>query len=73
MHRTPNPKNCFFADQGGMGSNTRNEIYYIGIIDILQDFTIRKAAEFSMRFACTVGLPSRGCCRLGQSLAKAVG
>nr|CCM14971.1 Putative phosphatidylinositol-4-phosphate-5-kinas e-likep ro tein [Leishmania guyanensis] len=40
---------CFTADQGGMLSNKvpglRQEIYYIGIIDILQEYTARKALE----------------------------
>ncbi|KPI85935.1 phosphatidylinositol-4-phosphate-5-kinase-likep ro tein [Leptomonas seymouri] len=40
---------CFTADQGGMMSNTvpglRQEIYYIGIIDILQEFNARKRLE----------------------------
>ncbi|TPP46809.1 Phosphatidylinositol-4-phosphate 5-Kinase family protein [Leishmania donovani] len=40
---------CFTADQGGMMSNKvpglRQEIYYIGIIDILQEYNARKALE----------------------------
>lgn len=40
---------CFTADQGGMLSscevNGRQEIYYIGIIDILQEYTLWKRSE----------------------------
>lgn len=40
---------CFTADQGGMMSNKvtglRQEIYYIGIIDILQEYDARKMLE----------------------------
>ncbi|KAG5494040.1 hypothetical protein JKF63_01874 [Porcisia hertigi] len=40
---------CFTADQGGMMSNKvpglRQEIYYIGIIDILQEYNARKVVE----------------------------
>ncbi|KEG09574.1 putative phosphatidylinositol-4-phosphate 5-kinase-like [Trypanosoma grayi] len=40
---------CFTSDQGGMASTdqpgTRREIYYIGIIDILQEYNLRKKME----------------------------
>ncbi|KAK7196279.1 phosphatidylinositol 4-phosphate 5-kinase alpha [Novymonas esmeraldas] len=40
---------CFTAEQGGMMSNRvpglRREIYYIGIIDILQEYDARKTLE----------------------------
>jgi len=39
----------FGVDEGGMGSYTRPEIYYVGIIDVLQAFNIRKTAEYFVR------------------------
>ncbi|ORC93710.1 putative phosphatidylinositol-4-phosphate 5-kinase-like [Trypanosoma theileri] len=40
---------CFTSDQGGMLSTeqpgTQREIYYIGIIDILQEYNVRKRLE----------------------------
>eukprot|EP00668_Euglena_longa_P002234 GGOE01002579.1.p1 GENE.GGOE01002579.1~~GGOE01002579.1.p1 ORF type:complete len:836 (-),score=181.47 GGOE01002579.1:184-2691(-) len=42
-------RSVFVCDEGGMGSYTQPEIYYIGIIDILQDFNLWKRAEYTIR------------------------
>ncbi|RNC52874.1 putative phosphatidylinositol-4-phosphate 5-kinase-like [Trypanosoma cruzi] len=55
FHISPNEPvidgRCFTADEGGMRSTdqpgTRREIYYIGIIDILQKYNARKYLETS--------------------------
>lgn len=47
--RTKLDGRCFIADEGGMMSSKvpglRQEIYYIGIIDILQEYNTRKTLE----------------------------
>jgi 1-phosphatidylinositol-4-phosphate 5-kinase len=41
----PSSISCFNSDEGGIASNSKSEIYYIGIIDILQEYCLRKIAE----------------------------
>eukprot|EP00993_Chasmostoma_nieuportense_P002791 NODE_3557_length_946_cov_15.881563_g3405_i0.p1 GENE.NODE_3557_length_946_cov_15.881563_g3405_i0~~NODE_3557_length_946_cov_15.881563_g3405_i0.p1 ORF type:complete len:297 (+),score=86.04 NODE_3557_length_946_cov_15.881563_g3405_i0:79-891(+) len=40
---------CFTSEEGGMVSISGKELYYIGVIDILQDYCLRKFTEHHVR------------------------
>ena len=49
----PEDETCFTADQGGMmsagGLTGEHEVYYVGIIDILQEYNLWKRSETAVR------------------------
>ena len=49
---TYDDERCFTADQGGMASSSASgirEVYYVGIIDILQEYNLWKRSETAVR------------------------
>ena len=48
MHSSKN-RSAFYAQDGGLLSDDKDELYFIGIIDILQPWTLRKVMEAKMK------------------------
>ena len=48
MHSSKN-RSAFYAQDGGLLSDEKDELYFIGIIDILQPWTLRKVMEAKMK------------------------